>query len=494
MIMTKSMGSALERLDLGSLRTRCRMAAFGLGLVVSLAWIAAADSALASRHDAGEQARAEAITRSFATTLEGETLTSGTDVDVQHVKKSVVEIATANGLTGSLVVFALPRNADGSTAAGESLVPVASSKDEIVPPLPIEDETLAALLAGETTFVVDAQGAGVAVVHDAFGSVSGVVRLPAAPRTLLTHTLHLSVAALIAAALVWAFVRVTTKLVEGHCAALEFLACGDTESACGRFASREVRCVAETIQELSGIAPTSAEPATAGDAPREPAPAMPAPTAQQAERGAALRARKTVAPTGPSSKTSILPRRRVLGANTRPVAPAPERDFTESMTFDARLFVTECAKRFETRAERANLRLVANVGDAVPENLIGNPTVIMEALDVLILNAFRSTQSGTIQVRATRAGDTARVRFEVLDSGKGLGWDRQSRLKEEIDSYTSNADALLAENTSGLALAAALAVRLGGTLEFDSQPKSGSRFWFTAAFPASFPNAMPSAA
>ena len=116
-------------------------------------------------------------------------------------------------------------------------------------------------------------------------------------------------------------------------------------------------------------------------------------------------------------------------------------------------------------------RALPAVGLALTLTLV--PADVARALDVLLANAFSTAREGAVRVRVARVPDTQLLRFEVSDSGGGIPWNEQPAIHGKIRQAT-------AEATSGLELAAVLAREMGGELEFESQPGSGSRFWFTA--------------
>lgn len=131
-------------------------------------------------------------------------------------------------------------------------------------------------------------------------------------------------------------------------------------------------------------------------------------------------------------------------------------DFT--MPFDVRLLVDDLAAQIRPQAQRKGLFFKCTVDPRVPSLLEGDPAGITQALDRLLDNALRFTESGWIRLIVTSAhnfGDRASVRFEVHDSGIGV---------------------------TSAGCAHQLVTSMGGALALSSSPGLGSAFSFTLRF------------
>ncbi len=119
----------------------------------------------------------------------------------------------------------------------------------------------------------------------------------------------------------------------------------------------------------------------------------------------------------------------------------------------------------------------------LPEPLVGDPLRLTQVLINLLSNAVKFTDTGGVHVRALRLAGPAgvkTVRFEVQDSGPGLTPEQQTTLFGRFE-QADNALARPHGGTGlGLALVRSYAALMGGQAGVDSQPGSGSTFWFTA--------------
>lgn len=134
------------------------------------------------------------------------------------------------------------------------------------------------------------------------------------------------------------------------------------------------------------------------------------------------------------------------------------------------------------RAAAKQLRLVCEVG-AMPRNLMGDVTRLQQSLLNYTVNAVKFTDTGTITVRATcveeRANDVL-LRFEVSDTGIGIGPEALQRLFTEFEQADKSITRRYGGTGLGLAITRKLAVLMGGEAGAFSTPGVGSTFWFTA--------------
>lgn len=123
----------------------------------------------------------------------------------------------------------------------------------------------------------------------------------------------------------------------------------------------------------------------------------------------------------------------------------------------------------------------------------GMPTVEVDALRLqqiltnLGTNALKFTREGSVSVRVEQLEipqgeqDPVRLRFEVRDTGPGIPASEQHLL---FQPYVQLSTAAAQRGTGlGLLTCAALVRRMGSTLEVDSEPGVGSRFWFDLNLP-----------
>jgi two-component system sensor histidine kinase/response regulator len=125
------------------------------------------------------------------------------------------------------------------------------------------------------------------------------------------------------------------------------------------------------------------------------------------------------------------------------------------------------------------------VDPQVPESLSGDPARLRQILINLLDNAVRFTDSGAIAIRAKlaeRAPDDSRllIRFEVQDTGIGIGKDVQTAMFEEFTQVKTPSGKDAGGSGLGLAICRRLVDLFSGEIGVESNGTIGSTFWFTA--------------
>jgi signal transduction histidine kinase/DNA-binding response OmpR family regulator len=155
----------------------------------------------------------------------------------------------------------------------------------------------------------------------------------------------------------------------------------------------------------------------------------------------------------------------------------------EVIEFDLRTIAEDAVDLIADAAKRKGLAIGCLIDPAVPTRLSGDPGRLRQILLNLLGNAVKFTAHGEVVLRITedeRSGEQSLLRFTVSDTGIGIGAEAQTRLFEKF----SQADETMARRYGGSGLGLAISKQLtelmGGTIEVESTPGEGSRFWFTA--------------
>jgi signal transduction histidine kinase/ActR/RegA family two-component response regulator len=161
-----------------------------------------------------------------------------------------------------------------------------------------------------------------------------------------------------------------------------------------------------------------------------------------------------------------------IEAGRMEIAPAP---------FRFRLACEDMFALLVVRATEKKLVLKVDIGDEVPEWLMGDAGRVRQVLFNLTGNAIKFTERGsvTLTVSALEVGATeATLHVEVRDTGIGIDEETQARLFKKF----VQADASMARRYGGTGLGLAISKNLielmGGTLGLRSAPGRGSTFFF----------------
>jgi signal transduction histidine kinase len=120
----------------------------------------------------------------------------------------------------------------------------------------------------------------------------------------------------------------------------------------------------------------------------------------------------------------------------------------------------------EARHRDIDYRLDADGGAPV---ILSDGDRVLQVISNLLANAFRWTPDGG-RVELSLATANGRVSVDVTDSGPGIRREDRERIFHPFISQDSNGTGL------GLPIARELAIALGGGIELESEPGTGSRF------------------
>lgn len=137
--------------------------------------------------------------------------------------------------------------------------------------------------------------------------------------------------------------------------------------------------------------------------------------------------------------------------------------------------------RRRSDATAKGLAIHHTVSPDTPKTVVGDSDCLFNALDHLIDNAIKFTETGTVSVSANvrqQAGDTVWIEFAVSDTGHGMSPD----VLKAIEGLLIQADGSSIRRHGGLGVGLAIVRRLtkllGGELRIDSSPGQGSVFSF----------------
>lgn len=117
--------------------------------------------------------------------------------------------------------------------------------------------------------------------------------------------------------------------------------------------------------------------------------------------------------------------------------------------------------------------------------LLGNPHRLMDILLIYLKNAIKFTHRGSIKLAiciTTRAGRNVTIRFEVIDTGIGIGQADQAKLFDHTSLESNFLNKTNKNSVGGLSMAKVVANRLGGAVGCDSELGRGSTFWVELPF------------
>lgn len=154
---------------------------------------------------------------------------------------------------------------------------------------------------------------------------------------------------------------------------------------------------------------------------------------------------------------------------------------------DPRALVSMLDDIIRIKAAEKGLTFVAQCDEHLPQALLVDEKRLRQVLLNLLSNAVKFTQSGIVSlsmklVELELAGQQARVRFEVRDSGVGIRPEDQQRVFEPFE-QAGDSRSRAAGTGLGLAISRQLVRLMGSELHLHSEMGAGSLFWFELLLP-----------
>lgn len=148
--------------------------------------------------------------------------------------------------------------------------------------------------------------------------------------------------------------------------------------------------------------------------------------------------------------------------------------------FNFKSFIEVLSKTYQLRAEEERLEFMCNIGDNIPDFLVGDRLRINQILINLLENAIRYTHKGSIKLSiATNSRNLRRIplTFEVVDTGVGIASENMDRIFESFTQLEKRG--LFGGAGLGLSIVKQLTGLMESDLEVESKEGEGSSFKFT---------------
>ncbi|HIK29846.1 MAG TPA: response regulator [Oscillatoriales cyanobacterium M59_W2019_021] len=158
--------------------------------------------------------------------------------------------------------------------------------------------------------------------------------------------------------------------------------------------------------------------------------------------------------------------------------------------FTLKPFLQEIAEICRIRAEHKEIRFSFQVLNQLPAGIRADKKRLRQILLNLIGNAIKFTDRGSVTFKVglvvegdrTRSGNTARIRFQIEDTGIGISPEQTDKIFLPFEQVGESSRQ--AEGTGlGLAISQQLAGMMGSQICVKSVLGQGSQFWIDLEFP-----------
>jgi PAS domain S-box-containing protein len=150
--------------------------------------------------------------------------------------------------------------------------------------------------------------------------------------------------------------------------------------------------------------------------------------------------------------------------------------------FDVRESVKESLDMMALSAQKKGLKLKCQIGESVPETLVGDASRVRQVLTNLVGNAIKFTDQGRVEVLAKAravAPDKYELHFEVRDTGIGIAPEDLGKLFRPFSQVDMSRTRRHDGTGLGLAISKGLVEMMGGLIWAESTRGIGSTFHFT---------------
>jgi PAS domain S-box-containing protein len=158
----------------------------------------------------------------------------------------------------------------------------------------------------------------------------------------------------------------------------------------------------------------------------------------------------------------------------------------EPLPFDLRSSIEEVVELLSYKAEEKGLVLAFRYEPELGTRFVGDAGRIRQIVLNLVSNAIKFTERGHVLIdvaASDQTTDQSRVRITIEDTGPGMPRETQERLFQKFSQADASTTRKYGGTGLGLAISRQLAELMGGTLEVESTPGKGSRFWAELPLP-----------
>ncbi|MBT8263547.1 MAG: response regulator [Bacteroidia bacterium] len=157
----------------------------------------------------------------------------------------------------------------------------------------------------------------------------------------------------------------------------------------------------------------------------------------------------------------------------------------QSIDFNLRKVVENLSDGFEIKAKEKGLTLVSEMGQNIPDIVIGDQYRLNQILTNLIGNAIKFTKDGQISIGVkmiSEYNDEVKLQFKVKDTGIGISKENLSKIFDSFFQVENREEMEMSGTGLGLAITKELIKLQDGDFTATSELGVGSEFKFTLPF------------
>ncbi|WP_100615373.1 PAS domain-containing hybrid sensor histidine kinase/response regulator [Confluentibacter citreus] len=160
----------------------------------------------------------------------------------------------------------------------------------------------------------------------------------------------------------------------------------------------------------------------------------------------------------------------------------------ETVPINIRSIIEEVADLHLVPAVAKSTNLFTFIDPNIPEFVSGDYIRLKQIITNLVNNAIKFTSDGEVAIYVNQIESKDgfhEIEFKVKDSGIGISKENQKKLFKSFSQVDASTTRKYGGTGLGLAISQRLVDQMGGALELDSSPDTGSTFFFKVVFPFS---------
>ncbi len=155
----------------------------------------------------------------------------------------------------------------------------------------------------------------------------------------------------------------------------------------------------------------------------------------------------------------------------------------ENKEFSFHRMMDEIIKMNKPAVDEKGLRLVCNVTEDIPDQMIGDELRLTQVLNNLLSNAIKFTSIGQVVVNVIKSmdlpDDGIELFFMVIDSGIGIADNERDKLFKSFSQVDASITRKFGGTGLGLSIVKSLVQMMGGDINVESEKGKGSTFSFS---------------
>ena len=157
----------------------------------------------------------------------------------------------------------------------------------------------------------------------------------------------------------------------------------------------------------------------------------------------------------------------------------------EETDFDLHALISNTTSIMKVQAETKGITLITETSPSTPFLLKGDPHHLRQVFVNLIGNAVKFTEKGSVTLRTSTCHEklnSARIRFEVIDTGIGIPIESQQSIFEDFKQADNSTTRKYGGTGLGTTISKQIVGLMGGEIGVHSTPDKGSTFWVEIPF------------